>query len=314
VLLLLCCGAMLLPVKLAIKANTHLQPQYGKYVYWFPTDGKTSFYQYYFFYEKFGYRNSALLIMSGLLGILLLPLARERFRDAAMRSTALFLPVATLGCLALAFLARNFLPARRAQPIPLTPFTTKRVWDLIKDIPQWYVQIICGIIFVLMLDALVRKIPLAHKARRAIFLWVSLAAAGVCLSANLSMVAALKDPAHFYSYGGNKNNPFALVLESIHRNPDVTHIFMQSGVAAFDMNWFFFDIQNYFPARKFRIIRDSDLEKWPSLFPPGTSLLVANHYSFSKWQALCKKQGVFSARQLVDFQKTDEGIYLVARK
>ncbi len=314
VILLLGCGAMLMPVRLAIPASPHMQPEYGKYVYWPPTDGKTSFMQYFFAYKKLGYRNSAPLIIAGLLGILLLPLAGERFRDSAIRSMALFLPIATLGSLALAFLARDFLPAQRGEKIPLTPLSTQRVWDLVKDIPQWYLQIISGIFFILLLDALVRKTALAHKARRKIFMGISLVAAGACLSANFSMITALRVPAHFYSYGGNKNESLALVLEIIHRNPGVKHVFLENHLNALNTNWFYFDVKNYFPGISVYVIQESSLAKSLSLLPPGTSLLFVKQLSVPKLQAWSKRRGIVGVCRLAHFPKTGEGIFLVTSK
>jgi len=173
VILLLGCSAMLMPLKVAIPAQPHLQPFYGKFVYWPPTDGKTSFFHYFFAHEKFAYRNSVPIVIAGLLSIFLLPWVRKRFRDAAIRSTALFLPITTLSSLLLAFQARNFYPTSRAQKIPLTPFSTFEVWNLVKDIPQWYVQVISGVLTVIALDAWIREIPLKRQARRGIFIGVN---------------------------------------------------------------------------------------------------------------------------------------------
>ncbi len=314
VILFVAGGTMMMPVKMAVRAPPHTRPQVGNFVSWYPSDGKTSFSQYYFHYERHGYRNSALLAMAGLLGIFLLPWAGARYRDAAVRSTALFLPVATLSCLCLSFLARGQLPASRAQKIFLTPFSTRQAWDLIKDIPQWYVQLISGMIIVIVLDAWISKLPFSRKARQAFFTGIALLAAGAALSANLPRLAALKVPAHFYRYGGHQDDRFARTLESIYRHPEVKHIFLPRDLSSLHANHFHFDLQGYFPKKKLHILppaRGRSLEFHP---PPGSSILIAAHGGFAEFQAARRQRSRMSARRLVHFPGTDEGIYLIEKE
>jgi|GEM_PF-6903454 len=303
-----------MPVKMAVRAPPHTRPQAGKFVSWYPSDGKTPFFQYYFRYERHGYRNSALIAIAGLLGIFLLPWAGKRFRDAAVRSTALFLPVATLGCLFLSFLARGQLPASRAQKIPLTPFSTRQAWDLIKDIPQWYVQLVSGILIVIMLDAWIRKLSLPQRARQALFSGIALLAAGAALSANLPRVMELKDPARFYRYGGNRDDRFARTLESIYLHPDVHHIFLARDLSSLHANHFHFDLQGYFPKKKLHILPSAPGEGLRFRPPPGSSILIADHGRFREFQAAGRMRNRMSARRLEDFPGTGEGVYLIERR
>ncbi len=314
VILLLAGGAMMMPVKMAVRAPPHTRPQVGTFVSWYPSDGKTPFFQYYFHYERHGYRNSALIAIAGLLGIFLLPRAGARHRDAAVRSTALFLPVATLSCLFLSFLARGQLPASRAQKIPLTPFSTRQAWDLIKDIPQWYVQLISGIIIVIVLDAWISKLPFSHKARQAFFTGIALLAAGAALSANLPRVAALKVPAHFYRYGGNRDDRFARTLESIYLHPEVNQLFIARDLSSLNANHFHFDLQGYFPKKKLHILAAAPGEGLRFHPPPGSSILIADHDRIWKFQATGRMRNRMSVRRLEHFPGTGEGVYLIERR
>jgi hypothetical protein len=254
VIIMVVFGSLLLPVKMAIANLAREKTTQGNYSYWDLVDGKTDFYEYFFAFKRLGHGNSAPLVFAGMLGILLLPLARKRFADPAIRSAAFFLPVATLGCMFLVFLARDFLPANRQAVIPFTPFTSFDAWNLMKDLPQYYVQIISGIFFIILLDALVCRLTSRPQLRQRLYCGACLLAAALILSANSSRLLALRQPAHFYSYGGNKNRHYARLMDHLQRHPEVKRILMTSGMTQLNPHVILWDIHSYFPRTMVRIL------------------------------------------------------------
>jgi hypothetical protein len=314
-LLLLVLGAcfLLMPARLAISPAPALQPALGKIVYWAPTDGSTSFARYFFAWHKFGYRNSPPLIVAAMLGILLLPLFRNRFRDLMARSAALFLPVATLACLFLAFLARGFIPASRDARIPFTPLTTFDAWNLVKDIPQWYLQIVGGIFFLILLEEVVARLCPGRIRRLARFGAAALAAV-VIVSANLAPLAGLRNPAHFHAYGGNKNESLSWVLETIHRHPRVRNILVMRGVSSLRPHPFFYEVKSYFSGRRVLIDVTPQSQAVLSLAARADQFLViAGREELFGLVAALRPQRHRVQEELRRFRDGDEGIYLVGR-
>lgn len=313
ILLLIFCF-MLLPGKLALKSLPPFQSGADEKFYWYPypTDGKTSFYSYFFSFDKNGYRNSTPLLIAGLLGILLLPMVKERFSDDAVKSAALFPLAAAGGCLFLAFLARDFLPAQRLDKIPFTPFTTFDAWNLVKDIPQWYVQIILGIFFIILLDALVKKIGAGGRAGRAVYMGAAIIALSVILSANFTKIISLKNPAYFYSYGGNKNKLYALVMENIYRNPSLRRIKIMKGSTTLDFKNFFWEIKSYFSWKDVGILTEIKPGEAPYLAAEMPFILISSRTALEKLSRSLAEYDTFFIYRLEYFNETDEGLYVVS--
>jgi len=311
VILMLGICFMLMPIKTAINMPKHLQSTGENYRYRSPLDGETSFYSYFVAFNKKGAKNSAPLIVAGLLGILLLPLIKKRFADVALRSTALFLPVATLGCLFLPFLARDFLPANHSEKIPLTPLTPFDAWNLVKDIPQWYVQIIGGIFFIILLDALINHMASPPKTKKAIYIGFAAIAATVILSANLSGFISLKNPARLYPYGGNKNRYLASVMDNIYRHPGVKHVFLMRGESSLSLEVFSGARQNYFPQKKMAIIDPSGFRELIASLKGKPVLLITSRSFISRLSVEPGEHGPYRIKELAHFSKGD-GIFLVS--
>jgi len=310
----LCLCFMLMPTRLVINNLPHLQHNKGKYSCWYPTNGKTSFYAYLFAFKKNECNNSTPLLIAGLLGVLLLPLMKDRFTSTAVKSAGLFIPAAALGFLILTVPAQGFFPANRADKIPFIPFSTFDAWNLIKDIPQWYAQIILGIFFILLLDAFTKK--LAHHTgsatARRIYLGIAATAITIILSANFSNIMSLKQPAYFYSYGGNKNKCYALLLENIYRNPHIKKINLIKRTASLPFNNLFWDIQHYTTGKSVKMIMAIEPGIIPSLLKDIPFILVCRQYSLEKLREELPKYGRFYIYQLEYFRDKREGIYIVS--
>ncbi|HLP60448.1 MAG TPA: hypothetical protein VK186_16530, partial [Candidatus Deferrimicrobium sp.] len=302
----------LMPTRLAIDVPPHLQTIMGKHSYWPPTDGKTSFYSYFFASEKKECNNSTPLLIAGILGIMLLPLMKNRFSSTAIKSTALFIPVTALGFLLLTVPAQGFFPINRADKIPFTPFSTFDVWNLVKDIPQWYAQIILGIFFILLLDAFVKKIASHPGTAKRIYLGISIITIMIILSANFSSFISLKNPAYFYSYGGNKNKNYALVLENIYRNPPLQRINVMNGTTSLPYKDFFWDIMHYTHWKNVRMIMTIEPAIIPSLLKDIPFMLVSPRDSLEKLQAELSNYGRFYIYELEYFKDSGEGIYIIS--
>ncbi len=308
VVLLLALGTIQMPARLAIANLPQQKALLGNHAYWYPLDGKTTFFGYLFAFARRGYRNPPWLIAAGFLGILLLPLAKKRFADAAVRSTALFLPVSASGFLLFTSLARGIIPAGRSDRIPFTPFSFFDAWNLIKDIPQWYVQIISGIFFIILLDTLWQKLP-AHAGRwRAPFLGIAALAATMILAANASVLASLRRPAFFYSYGGNKNRRFALVMECIYRNPGLRRFYLQRGTSGLVPSEFNWEIKGYFPNKTIQVLADVHVNEKLLLPKKLPLLLVARRDFQAGFVQAAAKYGSFQIRELAYFRDGTGGI------
>ncbi len=314
ILLMLAACFMLMPVKMALAPSPSLQPLLGNIVFWPPTDGSMPFGRYFFLFAKFGYANSPPLIAAGLLGMLLLAAFRKRFNDPMVRATALFLPVATAGCLLLANMARGVVPIPRETRIPFTPFTTFDAWNLVKDIPQWLVQIVSGIFVVLLLDAASRRVASAPRTRRAVFRVTAALTATVVLSANLVPFASLARPARFLSYGGNRDAHLARTLETIYRHPEIRQIMVQKGVSLIRPAHFTNDIRNYFSWKKVYLNLPGDADAILAGAKKRDFMLIAERSSLPGLAAGLERRGFRLSRELEVFTDLDEGIYIVAKK
>jgi hypothetical protein len=311
VLVLLGCS-LLMPTRLAIDAAPHLQPIMGKHVYWAPTDGKTSFNSYFFAFKKQGYSNSPVLIIAGLLGVLLLPLSKDRFADPALRSAGLFPLAASLGGLVLAFMARGFYPVSRVDKIPFTPFSTFDAWNLVKDVPQWYVQIIFGIFFILLLETVVKKITPHPRTGKALYLGLAVMAVAVSLSANIPRWLDLGKPAHFTSHCGNKNKHFALVLENIYRNPGLDRVRLVRGISSLDYSSFPWDIKHYVTEKNVGMVFPADPGKFASLRSELPFLLISPKSTLKAISTVLKKSGPLYIYELEYFNDSAEGVYVLS--
>jgi len=315
VLLMLGAGSSLMPVKTALPTPTFGQPATSAYLYRSPLDGRTFFYAYFFSFNKKGYRNSSFLIIAGMVCILLLPLGKKRFADIGIRSTALFLPIVTLGFLLLPFLARGYLPVHPQDKIPLTPFRPFDAWNLVKDIPQWYVQIIGGIFFILFLDGLANSAVFRPRVGKNVYRGAALIAAALILSANFPAIAKLKDPASFYSYGGNKSKRVARSMESIYLHPEAEQVILIAGESAQkSVATFHWAHQNYFPRKKLKTVWKATPAAIASLFKQQPSLLVASTVFMPGLKIELEKIGKFEIRELEYFPHSKESISLISRK
>jgi len=310
-LVLLGCS-LLMPTRLAIDAAPHLQPIMGKHVYWAPTDGKTSFNSYFFAHQRQGYKNSSPLIIAGLLGVLLLPLSKDRFADPALRSAGLFPLAASLGGLVLAFMARGFYPVSRVDKIPFTPFSTFDAWNLVKDVPQWYVQIIFGIFFILLLETVVKKITPHPRTGKVLYLGLAVIAVAVSLVANTPRWLDLGKPAHFTSHCGNKNKHFALVLENIYRNPGLDRVRLVRGISSLDYSSFPWDIKHYVTEKNVGMVFPADPGKFASLRSELPFLLISPKSTLKAISTVLKKSGPLYIYELEYFNDSAEGIYVLS--
>ncbi len=317
VVLLLALGALQMPARLAI-ANPPLQrADLGNHAYWYPLEGETGFFGYLFAFSRRGCRNSPWPIAAGFLGILLLPLARKRFADAAVRSTALLIPVTACGFLLLTRLARGIIPASRHQGIPFTPLSFFDAWNLIKDIPQWLVQAVAGIFLIILLDTLLRKLPpsVASPGQwRTLHLGVAALAAVLTLAANSSLLASLRRPALFLTYGGNKDKVFAMVMESIHRHPGLKRLYVQPKSSALVLHDFNYELKGYFPGRVIRVLDDAHVSERMLQARKLPLLLIARREFLAEFSRAAAEYGSFQARELAFLQDTGEGIFIVGRK
>ncbi len=314
VVLLLVVGFMIMPVKLAINTPPGLESVLGPYSYWHPTDGQVSFINYFFFFKFNGYANSPWVMILGLVGIFLLPWIRKGIQDLAMQTAALFLLVASSACLLLALLGRNFFPSSLDDKIPLTPFSTFDAWDLIKDIPQWCVQIIFGIFCILLLEALASRIAAWRRPSGIAHGAITIFAIAAIASSNLGRIVDLASPAYFFSYGGNKNKHMALSFEILHNLPTIKTILLTNKVKALNPLHFFFDAQSYFPGKKIKIDWKVDAEEFISLAGKKPVLLIADTASYLKLQDAPNRLDGWDMIELAYFKESDEGIYFMSRK
>jgi len=317
VVLLLALGALQMPARLAIANPPQQKEDLGSHAYWYPLEGETGFVSYLFAFSRRGCRNSPWPIAAGFLGILLLPLARKRFADAAVRSTALLIPVTACGFLLFTRLARGIVPDSRHQGIPFTPLSFFDAWNLIKDIPQWLVQAVVGIFLIILLDTLLRRLPPSAASPgpwRTLYLGVAALAAVLTLAANFSLLASLRRPALFLTYGGNKNRHFALIMESIHRHPGLKRLYVQPGSSALVLHDFNYELKGYFPGRAFRVLDDAHVNERTVQARRLPLLLVARRDFLARFSQAAEKHGSFQIRELEYFQDVNEGAFVVGRK
>ena len=248
---------ILMPVNLPIYRREELAGlSRGDFEYRPPTNGESTFYTYMFKYEKDLYRNSEIILLAGFLGIFFFPLAKERFKNPGIKSAALFLPTISFVVLCLTIPARNWLPNTIHAKIPFTPFTPFDTWNLIKDIPQWYVQIITGIFAVLLLDTIIHFISKNSIIQKIAITFLASIAIYFSVYPNISAISDLTTPAYYYSYGGNKNHLISLTLENIHLNKNIKQCF---SVGDFPRHYasFVFELQHYYPNIKYYPIYNS---------------------------------------------------------
>lgn len=314
VLLLLAAGALLMPVRLAIKTPPHREARRGPYEFRKPTDGHEGFIDYFFRLKKRpDYANASPLLVAGALGALLLPLLRRRSDDPALQGMALFPFAAACCALLLAHFAQGFLPDSNQQVVPQLPISTFYIWNLVKDIPQWYLQPVLGLFALLLLDEALRRVRAG--SRTVSFLHgTSLALlAAALLTANSGPIARLGQFAHFQTYGGHRDERFALLLENLHLNPGIRRVLSLPGSKALGPNLRAIESRHF----HFRLKIDRFSATSPALAGLGAFrelALVGDRQGVRDAAVRLEKTGFPNMYELEYFPDLGEGIYLLSRQ
>ncbi len=329
VVFLFLAGTRLMPVKLAInKSDYPAKAGDAVYSYYAPTNGRTTFYSYLSRHKmsnrlisepKIVYKNIEWLVIIGLMGVLFLPFfkdrcGRDRFNDAGLKSAALFLLAAPVSFLLLTLPAKGWLPASRFDKIPFTPITTFDAWNLIKDVPQWCIQVLAGIFFILLLESLVIK--LVPDPRRQRFAYS--AAVGVLLfliaATQFPVIKNYRYPAEFNRYGGNKNPHFLRIMGALYNHPGIKKVHIVQNATSINYNSMYWDLQHYFPGFKSNEIPPLSQTVASELQNDLPFILVAQQDYAHELSALMKKPKNLKMHPLFENEQRREGVYLFFRK
>jgi hypothetical protein len=241
-----------------------------------PADGRTGFFRYYLDWHVFDYGNVWPVITAGLLGMLLLPCLGLRFRDPALRSLALFPTAAAALFLLLALPAKSWIPISHSEHLPFLPLTPFDLWNLIKDLVQWYVQIVSAI-GVLLLFLAIRRLVRVSSWRRAISLTLALFLVGALGWSNRRAWLDLPHPAIFLSRVGHVNPTWAFTLEALAKYPIISRCLIADELP-FERNRFFlWCIQHVRTGVKVLYVPVPFREEWIAGFQSrGAYLLLAS--------------------------------------
>ncbi len=281
-LILLLCN-FLLPVKIKIY---HTQPQQNPfsqtvYSYSWPLDGHTSFTEY--FLSIPWNQNNRLngIALLGVIGLFIFPFHRRRFSDSAVKSLALFLPISMLIFLSLTIPARIRLPEYFSQTLPYIPIRTKDLWDLIKDIPQWYTQMILGVFALYLIDT---AITYFKQYSSKVYMLSGGITAGILALSLFSYHDELRQclkKTYYLAYGGNKDMVKAKVLNSFYLYPSVNQACFSGTIPTIDP-YLYWDIAHYFNKKNLIYLPENDVLP-SSIVRSGTPFfLIAPHHRLMK--------------------------------
>jgi len=139
-LLSLWASLLLMPVGLPQYGEALFRSVQSRVVFFPPADGETGFLSYYLNWAVHGVRNVPLLITAGLGAAVARLFLPRLFSGSAWRALGLFMPLTTLFLLLLTLPAQGWQPASRLERIPGLPLSPFDLWNLIKDMAQWYLQ------------------------------------------------------------------------------------------------------------------------------------------------------------------------------
>ncbi len=319
-------GTRLMPVKLPI-GSTLPMVKAGRSIYSFraPTDGRISFYSYIAQYERHStsnkesrviYKNVGFTIVIGLLGVILLPFFKDRFfkdrfSNVGVKSTGLFLLAAPAAFLSLTLPAKNWLPAGHEDKIPFTPFSSFNAWNLIKDLPQWCIQVIAGIFFILLLEFLVIKLFPKPRLRRNVY------KAAVCMVIfsiifiHYPVIEKYRHTAYFNRYGGSKNPHFAKILDTLYTYPEIKNVKVTLKLKTINFFSMYWDLQHYFPRFDSGVMPPLNETTIRELKNDLPFILVSNQeYAAELIGILDSEAESLEKYPLIEDNNWDEGVYL----
>lgn len=210
-------GAMLLmPVYLPQFMPPMFNDPLAAHIGYPPADGRTGFSEYFFCWGKNSCSNVPPVIAAGILGALLLPVLGRQFASLSLRSLSASVPLATFCFLLLALPAQGWLPSKPGQHIPWIPLSPFDLWNLIKDMAQWYIQPVCAIMTLIVFQVgrrISRRLP-KRRQRHVLALMATPLLLGSLIT-NHSRLYELIQPAHFHSVTGHADPVIASVFDFI---------------------------------------------------------------------------------------------------
>lgn len=268
---------LLMPVHLPQFMDPMFNSPLNQAIAYPPADGRTGFIRYFFSWAIFSCHNVPLVIAAGMLGVLLLPAMRRQFASLSLRSLASAVPLTTFFFLLLTLPARGWLPPTKKEHIPWIPLSTFDLWNLIKDMAQWYIAPVCALLVLIVLQAgsrISRRFPKLRPHHVMIMISLPLLASSV--SINRIRMFELTKPAHFHTRSGAHDPIIASVFDFITQSSQAKYNVLIDDTLALphlhDLAW---NIDHFYPEIRTQYLRpEMDDRQLLAKKPPVPLLMI----------------------------------------
>lgn len=282
----------LMPVKVAIVPGLDI---HGLPIveYRSPLDGETSFFEFLFGFEG---HLIPVSVVFGILGMVMFPWNKHSGINHGVCSFALF----PLLMMAIVLVLTQ---------VPILPLSGFNLWDLIRDVPLWYGAITFGLFSFVFVEIAVRWFLKIEWRKLAMGVFSVLLAATAVNANESSIYHHVKDPTHYTSIGGSKDQYFAELSESLfHLKHWEKKAFIVPRYSY--ANRLFYDYQMYFDAPIISVLTDnkSDVDKVMGLLP---LFMVANPSDIMSLQRFPLGKS-FAMKEVKSFSDRQESLYYIS--
>ena len=312
IVVLLLTANYIMPVRIPIGNSEFFHSRSGMYSYLYPANGIVPFTEYFLFYKMYRVSNAFLISLLGLIGILVFPFFKNRFKGYTLKAMAIF-PLVTIVILLLIIIFSNgFKPVSQNEKIPFIFLSTFNLWNLFKDVPQWFLALIPGIFIIMGIDEILKRFTKSRfRLYSTGFIIGGLLLVGV-IYPNLKKVMNLTKPAFFYTYGGNRNRDYAILIEHIYLNRSVTKFYYSNAIKKKDISALKMDCKHMMPLKW--EVREIMKKENGVLFPTLPAMILIKRNEISNLEHILPGRKKVYYYLLHNFESKDEVLYIISEK
>lgn len=302
----------MMPVKIPIVTPDFLNGRSGIYSYHYPANGIVQFSEYFLFYKMYRVSNALLISLVGLIGILVFPFLKNRFKGYTLKAIALFPLITIVFLLLIIIFSSGFKPVSQDDKIPYIFLSTFNIWNLFKDIPQWFLALIPGIFIIIGIDEILKHFS---KSRLHLYATGFIIGGIILIGAihpNLKKVRNLTKPAYFYTYGGNRNRDSAILMENIHLNRSITKFYYSKGIKTIDISALNLDCKHMMPLKW--EVREIMKKKNGVFLPSLPAMVLIKRNEINNLNNILPGRKKIYYYHLHNFDLKNEVLYIISEK
>jgi hypothetical protein len=309
--------AALMPVRMAIPSlnGTLANVAYNDLYLW-PLDGSASFFQFLFpannpytpdWYQSGAHGMSNLVVAVGIAGIFLMYLCKETAGNRGLQALGIFPFAGLFGGLVFAHL-------------PWCPVARFNLWDLIKDIPQWYGGLVFSLFALIALSTSIAWLSrLLEGSTRLVVSMVLLVLGVISLVASDYQITRVRidrriAPAYFTDIGGYEDDVCADVVADVwklrSRDPGTDHavrnIFVVTGS---HIARFYWHLPMYGLRQSYISTKD---QGWPQTIRENVPMAIVGHPD--EIRSIAEGIHEISFEEIKKFPRVGESLYLARKK